>query len=130
VGAYRSGKLRREELRRYDLGLAKLRRDGFVSLDADQQNGTVLTRPLAFAGKNLFVNADVRDGGYIKVALLTRGQQPIAGYSTEDSMAITEGSVKVPVRWQSATELDVRPGYHTRIRFELKNAGLYSFWIE
>jgi len=127
---YRSGKLRRNEPRRYDLGLAKLRRDGFVSLDAGQQNGTVLTRPLSFAGKNLFVNADVRDGGYIKVTMLTRGQQPIGGYSTDDSMAITEGSVKVPVRWQNATQLKVQPGHHTRIRFELKNARLYSFWIE
>ena len=127
---YRSGKLRRDEPRRYDLGLAKLRRDGFVSLDADQQIGTVLTRPLSFAGKNLFVNTDVRDGGYIKVALLTRGQQPIDGYSTEDSMAITEGSVNVPVRWKSATELRVQPGHYARIRFELKNARLYSFWIE
>ena len=56
---YRSGKLRRNETRRYDLGLAKLRRDGFVSLDADQRIGTLLTRPLSFAGRTLFVNAAV-----------------------------------------------------------------------
>ncbi len=127
---YRSGKLRRDEPRRYDLGLAKLRRDGFASLDAGDKPGTVLTRPLSFIGRKLFVNGEVGDGGYIKVTMLSRGQQPIDGYSTDDSMPITEGSVRIPVRWKTATQLKLQPGNHMRIYFELKSASLYSFWIE
>jgi len=127
---YRSGKLRRNETRRYDFGLAKLRRDGFVSLDAGEQPGTVLTRPLSFAGKRLFVNADVRESGSIKASLLTRKRQPIAGYSAADAMAIAEGGTKVPVRWKKGVELEAPSEKNVRLRFELKNAQLYSFWIE
>jgi hypothetical protein len=127
---YRSGKLRRDTPRRYDLGLAKLRRDGFVSLAAGEKPAAVLTRPLSFTGSKLFVNAEVGDGGYIRVTMLSRGQQPIDGYSTDDAMPITEGSVRIPVRWKAATQLKLQPGDHMRIHFELKRASLYSFWIE
>jgi len=127
---YRSGKIRRNEMRRIDLGLAKIRRDGFVSLDADERPGTVLTRPLSFTGTKLFVNAEVRDDGHIKASVLTRKRQPIPGYSTADSIAITEGSVTLPVHWKNATGLKVSPDQHVRIHFELKNAKMYSFWIE
>ena len=127
---YRSGKLRRDEPRRYDMGLAKLRRDGFVSLDAGKKPAVLLTRPLSFTGSKLFVNAAVGHGGYIKVTMLSRGQQPIGGYSTDDAMPITDSSVRIPVRWKNATQLDLRPGDHMRIHFEMKSANLYSFWIE
>jgi len=76
------------------------------------------------------VNAKVGDGGYIKVTMLSRGRQPIGGFSTDDAMPITDSRVRLPVRWKNATQLDLRPGNHMRIRFELKSASLYSFWIE
>ncbi len=37
------------------IGLAKLRRDGFVSLNAAQKPGKIITRPLTFKGTKLFV---------------------------------------------------------------------------
>ncbi|MCY3023859.1 MAG: glycosyl hydrolase family 32, partial [Planctomycetota bacterium] len=39
-------------------GLATLRRDGFASLDAGAEGGTLTTRPVRFRGKHLFVNLD------------------------------------------------------------------------
>ena len=127
---YRSGKLRRNQTRRYDLGLAKFRRDGFVSLDADDRPGSVLTRPLSFTGKRLFVNAEVGDGGSISVSVLSRKRQPLAGYTRSDAIAITRGGLAIPVAWKQATGLGLPAGQHVRLRLELKNARLYSFWIE
>ncbi|MGH7173352.1 MAG: hypothetical protein ACRELF_06330, partial [Gemmataceae bacterium] len=43
-------------------GLATLRRDGFASLDAGPDGGTLATRPVRFGGKYLFVNADTAAG--------------------------------------------------------------------
>ena len=40
-------------------GLAKLRLDGFVSINAGAKAGRLLTRPLGFAGRHLHVNAAV-----------------------------------------------------------------------
>ena len=127
---YRSGKLRRNQTRRYDLGLAKFRRDGFVSLDAGDRPGSVLTRPLSFTGKRLFVNAEVGDGGSISVSVLSRKRQPLAGYTRSDAIAITRGGLAIPVAWKQATGLGLPAGQHVRLRLELKNARLYSFWIE
>jgi len=45
------------------IGLATLRRDGFTSLDAHKQPGTVITRPLTMPGNSLFVNAEVAKEG-------------------------------------------------------------------
>lgn len=40
-------------------GLAKLRRDGFVSMRADQKGGSLTTEPIVFDGDYLFVNVAV-----------------------------------------------------------------------
>lgn len=127
---YRSGKIRLNETRHYGMGLAKIRRDGFVSLDAGEQPGIVLTRPLSFQGTKLFVNAEVADGGHIKAAVVTRHQEPIAKYAAADSTAITKGGVRLPVAWKDRAEIKIPPGGHVRLSFELKKAKLYSFWIE
>lgn len=127
---YRSGRVRRGETRRYAIGLAKMRRDGFVSLDAGENPGVVTTRPLTSAGRRLFINAEVAETGSIRVGLLSRKNEPIEDYSLDDSVTIATGAVKIPVVWTKATEFQLSPGEHVRVEIELKNARLYSFWFE
>jgi len=114
----------------FNFGLAKLRRDGFASLDAGQTPGKITTRPITFKGKNLFVNADVEKDGWIKAAVLTRDSKPVESYTLDDSVALTKDTTKGRMSWKSKKEL-VGPGdKHLRLVFQLKNAKLYSFWIE
>jgi len=114
------------------IGLAKLRRDGFASLDGGDEPGIVLTRPLTFAGKTLYVNADVADGGYVKVAVLSRKSEPIVGFGLEDAVAVTGDRTKLQVTWKDRSQLKPSSSVtdHYRLKFEIKNAKLYSFWIE
>ncbi len=42
--------------------LAVLRRDGFISLDAGEEPGTLLTKPFVLGGTTLHVNADAKSG--------------------------------------------------------------------
>ena len=112
------------------IGVATLRRDGFVSLDAGQQPGTVTTRPLAFAGKHLFVNAEIAEGGSVKTALLSSDGNPIPGFSLADATPLTSGGTAIPVRWKENLSVQRPAGQHVRIRFELTAAKLYSFWVE
>ena len=127
---YRSAKLRRNLPRRWDMGLAKIRKDGFVSLDAGKSVGLVTTRPLSFAGKHLFLNAEVDNGGSIKVALLSSDGKSISGYTFEDAQPVTHDATKLPVTWSKKSAYKLPPGEHVRLRFQLQNAKLYSFWVE
>jgi hypothetical protein len=112
------------------VGLAKLRRDGFASLNAGETPGWVLTRPLTFRGKSLFVNADVAEGGWIKATVLSRDSQPVGGYALDDALPLAKDTTKGRMAWKSKEKLDPPGDGHLRILFQLRNAKLYSFWIE
>ena len=59
------------------VGLATLRRDGFVSLDADDQGGTLVTRPMNVTAPTLHLNANTRNG-FIDIHLPdSAGQAPL-----------------------------------------------------
>jgi hypothetical protein len=76
--------------------------------------------------------AEVAVGGYIKVAVLSRTSEPLAGYGLEDSVPMTSDTTKGAMSWQNAK--NIKPSStlkdHYRLKFEIKNAKLYSFWIE
>ena len=102
--------------------LAVLRRDGFISLDATQERGTVLTKPFVLPGNRMSVNVDAT-GGVLDVAVLD-----IAGEVLATSVPITGDRPGIAVRWEEGdlTNLGPRP---VRIRFTLRDARLYSFWV-
>jgi len=112
------------------IGLARLRVDGFASLNAGDTPGRVLTRPLTFEGKQLFVNADVGEEGCVKAAVLSRDSKAIAGYELKDSVPLTKGTTAGRMTWRSKKELNPPGDDHLRILLQLQNAKLYSFWIE
>ena len=114
----------------FGIGLAKLRRDGFASLNAGQTPGQIITRPMTFKGECLFVNVEVADGGWVKAAVLSRDSEPIESYTLDDSIALTEDITKGRMVWKSMKELAEPGDGHLRLVFQLKNARLYSFWIE
>jgi hypothetical protein len=114
----------------FNSGLAKLRRDGFASLNAGKKPGQVITRPMTFKGRSLFINAEVADSGWVKAAVLRRDSKPIVGYTLEEAMPLTKDSIKGAMAWKGEKQL-LQPGYeHVRLLFQLKDAKLYSFWIE
>jgi hypothetical protein len=112
------------------LGLATLRRDGFASLNAGNTPGQVITRPLQFRGKSLFVNADVGEDGWVKAAILTQDSEPVPGYTIEDAVPLTQNTTKGRISWNSKEELVLADASHLRVLLQLQNANLYSFWIE
>ena len=112
------------------LGLAKLRQDGFASLNAGETPGQVVTRPLTFSGKNLFVNVEVGAGGWIKAAVLSRDSQPVAEYALADAVPLVDDTTRGRMAWHALDTLPASAADHLRFLFELRNAKLYSFWIE
>lgn len=110
-------------------GLATLRRDGFVSMQAGKKEGTLLTEKISFDGTYLFVNADVRDGK-LAVEVLDEYGMPIEGFGVKDCIFMKKGnSTKQMICWKRQMDLSVLKGKNIRLKFYLTNGDLYSFWI-
>ncbi len=119
-----------KEAYRGGIHLARLRQDGFASFWSDDRGGFVETREVRFKGKHLFLNANAAQGE-IRVEILNRrGRAVLEGWSRELSRPLTGNHPQAEVVWRGKQDLESLQGQTLRFRFHLKNAHLYSFWIE
>jgi len=109
-------------------GLATLRRDGFASMDAGHNEGTLTTRPVRFSGKHLFVNVD-GDEGELRVEVLDEGGDVVPRLSRRNCVPIRADNTLQPVKWRRVKDLSRLAGRAVRFRFHLTNGRLYSFWV-
>ncbi|MBN2293374.1 MAG: hypothetical protein JXM70_13175 [Pirellulales bacterium] len=109
-------------------GLATLRRDGFASMDVDDKQGELTTRPLKFSGKHLFVNLDAPEG-QLRVEVLDKNKKVIQPFSRENCVALSADKTLAPVKWKDAADLSQLAGKPVRFHFILKQGSLYSFWV-
>ncbi len=111
---------------RSGVGLATLRKDGFVSLEAGSATGTVTTRLLRNLEGELRLNANAV-GGEIRVELLDENGAVLSGFGSADCDPVQRDGVNQRVSW--GPEHDLIPGSEKprRLRFVMKNASLYSF---
>jgi len=131
------------------IGLAKLRLDGFASLDASfdfassgaafrpgtvqtyqrtglhYTSGTVQTKPFVVSAEELFLNVKA-DHGEVIVEVLGADGQPLSGYK---STPIKADGVLVPVKWENGRKLASLQGRVISLRFSMANARLYAFRV-
>lgn len=123
-------------------GLATLRRDGFASMDtptgattattipADQ---VLVTRPLRFSGKFLFVNADMDAGGALSAEIVDENGAAIAPWSIANCIPVRGGGTKLAVSWKDKRDLAELAGRPVRFAFHFArgkdDCHLYSFWV-
>jgi hypothetical protein len=126
---------------RDEMGLAVLRRDGFVCLEvADRCSAAwVLTKPLTVTRRNvsLSVNVGEVDAGrsWVEVEVLdARNGRPLPGLSRADCDAVCSDSVRAAVTWRGrALSAVLRRGAPCRIRLRFHlygRARLYSYGFE
>lgn len=106
------------------IGLAKLRKDGFVSLDADEVTGEVVTKRFENVGGTMQMNYSAA-GGSIRVEILDADDRVIPGYGRDDCAVLTGDSIRGTVAWKTKKELPA--GSAVRFRFIMEHAKLYSF---
>ncbi len=104
------------------IGLATLRRDGFVSVEADHQEGTLLTKPLVVAGDELRVNA--ASNGHLIAEVTDDMGSPLPGYT---SLPMVKDRTDAALRFHRP--LAALRGHTVRLRFRLKRANLFSYWF-
>jgi hypothetical protein len=98
------------------------RTDGFVSARAEAR-GTLLTKPLIFAGAELALNIASR--GVTRAELQDAAGQPIAGFALGDCTAIQGDFIDHIVEWKGGS-LAKLSGKAVRLRVELEDADLYA----
>ena len=136
------------------IGLATLRRDGFISLDAGNRTGHVLTKPFAWPKSNrVHLNCDAR-GGEVRVAVCQPEGTPYPGYELAEP--VTGYEPDTVVRWKGQKDAGgpqglhahgtaeeagtkphpdfeshqrLEPGQMARLRIVARNAKLYSYWF-
>lgn len=112
-------------------GLATLRRDGFVSMQAGKEEGYLITEKLIFDGKYLFVNADIHNKkGLLAVEILDEEKNPIPGYTKKECIALKKiDTTKYMVTWKNKKNLSELSNTNVYIKFYLTNGDLYAFWV-
>ena len=105
------------------INLAVLRRDGFLSLDAGEAGGNLTTKPFSLSGDRLFVNVDASKG---ELAVQTLGESDEV---VAESDPVTGDQLRGRVSWSSGN-LQASRGKQVRFRFSLRNASLYSYWVD
>ncbi|MEX2112010.1 MAG: hypothetical protein WD845_02430, partial [Pirellulales bacterium] len=125
IGDYPNGHTEKLPGRDRDCGavcLAVLRRDGFISLDAGAEEGSVRTGPFALPPGHLFVNADAGHGS-LRAELCDA-----VGNVLASSAALQSDQPRAQVAWDQG-ELSDLQGQRVSLRFTLRDASLYSYWF-
>ena len=118
-GGYSSG----HKIGDRQIGLARLRKNGFVSYDADANRGYLRTPLLNLDAARMTVNAKVE--GELWVRVLDETDKPIPGFDWVDGQPIRGDSVSHPVQWKAS--LERLKGGSVRLEFSLREAELYGF---
>ena len=123
----------------YAIGLAKMRLDGFASMDGYDSGATLTTAPLRFDGDRLQVNVRAPERGFgeestggqphgqMRVEVLDDSGRAIEGFTGDDSDAFAGDELRHVAAWNGSPDLSRLAGSPVRLRFHLKNAALYSF---
>lgn len=125
-GKYPDGKWLRRPGADRDSGaicLAVLRRDGFLSLEAGGKPGTMVTETFRSPGGTLHLNVDAAEGMLRVEALDASGE--VKATSTD----LTGDEPRLEVKWKEGTWSNFTNS-NVRLRFTLRNARLYSYWLK
>lgn len=111
------------------VGLATLRLDGWVSVDAGHVEGILTTKSLIFEGKKkLVINANAASGS-IGVEILDQAGQPLPGFAKSDCDTFIGDAIRHTVVWNGRSDISELAGKPVSLRFYLQDAKLFSFTV-
>lgn len=121
-----------------------MRLDGFASVHARYDTGEMVTKPITFAvddeddgsrkaatavARQLHLNFSTSAAGSIRVELQTDIGEPIPGFSLNDCDPIIGDCLDCIATWKGKSDLQPFAQQPVRLRFEMKDADLYSMQI-
>ena len=110
----------------YGLGLAKMKRDRFVSISSNKAREGLIVTPAVFPqGNRLRINARTRPGGAVRVALADTQSVVFDGFGKAQSVAFSGDEVDHTMEWKSQD--GVPKSASVKLFFYLRDADLFSF---
>jgi len=119
--------------------LHEMRPDGFVSFNAGEKEGSLVTRNFTWLHDRIRVNANAQGGSvFLEVHDATKINhgvvanlddaypEPIKGFNKGDCIPLTSDSLDHEFKFKEAKLSDLR-GRYVKLRFYVKNADLYSW---
>jgi hypothetical protein len=103
-----------------------LRMDGFISVNAPYGGGQLLTKPFVFSGSKLEINFETSAAGGLRVQIEDENGMAFAGYTFKDCPEMIGDEISRVVTWPGGSDVSTLAGKTIRLRFELKDADLYS----
>jgi hypothetical protein len=108
-----------------------VRQDGFVSVRAEPDGGTVTTKPLTFTAKDdgvvLLLNASTSAAGSIRCEICDGSGVPFTDFALTECKPLYGDGIELPVVWQKGAVLKALAGKPVILHFELKDADLYAY---
>jgi hypothetical protein len=100
--------------------------DGFVALRGGEKGGQLITRPLNVGGGHLEINYVARPDGHVRVEIQNAEGKSLTNFSAAECDPLKGDEIAKTVTWKTD-----RNGPFTaqpvRVRFEVKDADLFSF---
>lgn len=126
------------------IGVCRLRKDRFIGQTAGQQTGYLVTRQFVLEGTKLRLNCSAlpipyfKESDGIRVGILeapdyqtkqTMFEKAVPGFGLEDCDQVVTDNTAHTVTWHGKSDLSALRGKPIYLRFQMKNATLYSFQI-
>ena len=109
-------------LRRYELRL-----DGFSSAHAGFAGGDLITKPIVMDGSRLELNYSTSAAGSVRVEIQEPSGAPVNGFVLSNSRELIGDEIDRIYEWKGSPDLASLRGKPLRLRFQLKDADLFSF---
>ena len=116
--------------RQSGIGRLRLRRDGFVSQDAGEEEGWLTTVPFVLEGDRLQVNMDASSRGWLKVEVLDATGHALWGFEKSAADRLMGNDLGQTATWKGDPDLSPLRGRSVRLRFAGQWVKLYSFQID
>jgi hypothetical protein len=107
------------------IGLATIRKEGFISMHGPPGGGVICTKLLRWPGGTLVVNADASQGE-LRVRVSDEKRTTLPGFGYDDGETFKGDSTTHEVRW-GGKSMDALKGRNVRLEFVLRDADLYTF---
>ena len=103
-----------------------LRTDGFASINAGVSGGEMVSKVLAFTGEKLVVNYNTSAAGSIRIEIQSPDGKAISKFGMSDCKPIIGDKIEGIVSWKQGSAVGSLSGKPVRLRFDLKDADIYS----
>lgn len=110
------------------LGVARMKPDRFVALEAGDETAELLTVTFGLASPRVFVNSTTGKDGWVRVNVLDAEARPLSGSEGAASDAIVGDCTAHEVPWPDSVDAQTAVGKPVRLRVQARNARVYSLF--